>query len=292
MRTEDFESWYDGADESQPIPALTEAGRREATRQTLWKAVRNHSIRQQQRVFVSRLAMAGAAVLILATALGLLFLRNTTATETYYTESGQSKTLTLPDGTSVRLNGGTEVSFSAKQWDRQRQLQLVRGELFLDVITNPDVPFTVITSDIRINVLGTSFNVRHYPDEYSPEVSVRSGRVQVVTHDGRLTSVLGMGDKVVYHPDSGRFTTLRISPEESGGWASGRYVYRDESLRRIIRDLEQVHHITIHVTDPGILNQRYNIDLTGIPLEGSLQKLQLLGGLRHTAKGDTLLLMR
>ena len=70
----------------------------------------------------------------------------------------ESKTVLLPDQSTVRLNAGSFFTYDAATWDDARTVEL-HGEAFFDVKKN-GVPFTVTTSNSRVQVLGTTFNVR------------------------------------------------------------------------------------------------------------------------------------
>jgi len=77
---------------------------------------------------------------------------------------GSNSVSILPDGTKVWLNAGTTLKYTNKFGIKSREVELV-GEAYFKVATNPEKPFTVITSELKIRALGTAFNVKAYPDE-------------------------------------------------------------------------------------------------------------------------------
>ncbi len=80
-------------------------------------------------------------------------------------EDGNRGRLTLPDGSAVVLNGGSELSVPDQFATNSREIRLVAGEVYLDVVRDPARPFVVHSANLDIQVLGTSFSVRDYPDE-------------------------------------------------------------------------------------------------------------------------------
>lgn len=84
---------------------------------------------------------------------------------TMATSIGENKTLTLSDGTKVTLNANTSLSYPEEFTGESREVSL-RGEAFFDVSHNPDKPFMVATGNgMKIQVLGTEFNVKSYPED-------------------------------------------------------------------------------------------------------------------------------
>jgi len=90
---------------------------------------------------------------------------------------GTKVTTKLPDGTSVMLNSGSSISFPSTFSDSIRKIQLT-GEAFFDVKRDEQRPFIILTDEIEVQVLGTSFNVNAYNDEIK-SVAVKSGKVSV-----------------------------------------------------------------------------------------------------------------
>ena len=80
-----------------------------------------------------------------------------------YAPYGQTRCITLPDGSRVWLNSGTYV-FYPDRFVRERQL-FVSGEVYMDVTKDPERPFHVDTRNVSIRVLGTRFNLRSYNED-------------------------------------------------------------------------------------------------------------------------------
>ena len=116
-------------------------------------------------------AIAAAAVIGGATELKLLL-----HVKKFQTTKGELKVIPLEDGSVVTLN--TDSAIAVNYTDRQRSIQLYRGEALFDVAKGQSRPFTVAADDTQITVVGTSFTVRRL--ESSPvQVLVREGIVEV-----------------------------------------------------------------------------------------------------------------
>ncbi len=90
---------------------------------------------------------------------------------TIYTNKGAKSTITLPDGSTVKLNSDTKLVFPDKFVGPTREV-FMTGEAFFDVRPNPDTPMVVTTDkNVFIKVTGTKFNLRAYKNENSTKAT-------------------------------------------------------------------------------------------------------------------------
>lgn len=95
--------------------------------------------------------------------------------------------LTLPDSSLVTLFPGSKLRLASQFNLSEREIYL-SGEAFFRISHNAEKPFYVFTNGVVTKVLGTTFNVKAYPEE-DITVSVTSGRVSVSRHQDNGTSV-------------------------------------------------------------------------------------------------------
>src|SRR5690606_29105984 len=96
---------------------------------------------------------------------------------TAQTTWGQKSTITLSDGTTIKLNSGSRLRYPEAFDEGLREVHL-EGEAFFDVARNEHSPFVVRTKSVTTRVLGTSFNIEAFPDEQI-SVTVATGKVEV-----------------------------------------------------------------------------------------------------------------
>jgi transmembrane sensor len=85
----------------------------------------------------------------------------------------------LPDGSTVLLNKGSELSYDPDQFGtKNREVNLI-GEGFFDISHDPSRPFLVHTGKITTTVLGTAFNINSFLHKNEVRVTVTRGKVQV-----------------------------------------------------------------------------------------------------------------
>ena len=93
--------------------------------------------------------------------------------------------ITLEDGTEVYFNSETRFRYPVKFGDRERKVFLV-GEAYFKVKREVDRPFIVEIGENRIEVLGTEFNARYYPEENKQMTTLVSGKVKFISNYRRL----------------------------------------------------------------------------------------------------------
>ncbi|PSL47821.1 FecR family protein [Chitinophaga niastensis] len=127
-----------------------------------------------------QLVLAGSMIILLVAGGFFLFTKKhkTTAVHEVLANRGTRTQVTLPDGTLVWLNAGSKLVYDDDYGHRKRILQL-EGEAFFEVTAQAGIPFEVRVKDATVRVLGTSFNLRAYPEESVVETALISGSVQL-----------------------------------------------------------------------------------------------------------------
>ena len=144
-------------------------------------AVRAEADRARARRRRYRVAWA-AAVAGIVIGFGLFTYVSRTTGRTYVTDAGEHSTVSLPDGSTLELDGDSvaRVDFST----RYRIVHLERGEAFFRVVHNPEWPFWVVGGGSWVRDVGTAFNVQL--NATGMRVTVSQGTVKV----GAITPLL------------------------------------------------------------------------------------------------------
>jgi transmembrane sensor len=154
------------------VNAPREQGRGEA----LERQIDARSRARTRRWFAVGMATLAAAAAVAFVVLRPLPDRTPSAGPTYVVRPDRQ---TLPDGSTVELNAGAEITVDYT--DRLRSVQLLRGEGLFSVAKNPAVPFVVTAGHVEVRAVGTAFVVRRETDEV--DVLVTEGRVAVARRD-------------------------------------------------------------------------------------------------------------
>lgn len=166
-----------------------------------------------------------------------------TRTITYNTiataKAGQYE-LVLPDGSRLWLNALSSVRFPTCFCADNRTVE-VTGEVYFEVTKDKLKPFIVRTGRNTVMVLGTSFNVRDYPDE-PQKISLKEGTVKV---NGEI---LKPGEAYL----DGKVAETDINQDLA--WRNGLFDFQDKKLGDVMRELSRWYDIEVIYPDgiPGI----------------------------------------
>lgn len=194
-------------------------------------------------------AVAACLLLIAAPPLLLRFQAD------HLTETAELRSLTLDDGSQVRL--GPESALAVDFSSGERRVRLLKGEAFFDVVPNPSRPFRVSADDVVTTVLGTAFEVRLGGD--GVDVAVRHGRVRVDSSTPPVVENLLAGDWVNVRRGNG-VSKGRRNLDEIGDWMAGELIARDRPMTEIVDALRRYYDGMIVVQDGAFARTR----VTGI----------------------------
>lgn len=185
---------------------------------------------------------------------------------------------TLPDGSIVTLNAGSQLRFPPVFTENKRRVSL-QGEAFFEIAPKKE-RFVVETSSLLVEVRGTSFNVSAYAGDQPARVSVSSGQVQVST-PGSTTSptMLSTGQQAILPADE---TNIRIGQAQVNdfSWKTGVLVFADTPLEVVVADISRHYQIQLSLRTPAMDSQRYTGRFAKTELSTVLETISLSMGLK------------
>lgn len=184
--------------------------------------------------------------------------------------------LILADGSKITINSASDFEYPTEFSEEERRVKLI-GEAFFDIAKNPEKPFIIETGDLRIRVLGTSFNVRNYGNESLAEITVRSGKVEVTHKNGGFTKILTANDQLTF--DKKRMKVRDVSKDQNLnalGWWSGKLVFHTEKMSRVKLALERTYDVELEFTNSAILKCDFTLtnDIKSDGIENALEGLK------------------
>lgn len=174
---------------------------------------------------------------------------------------GQTRTVTLCDGTRVVLNAGTLLVYPDRFNAGTRSVYL-SGEAFFDVAKNPDSPFVVTTSYLDITALGTSFNVKAYPESGRVLSTLNTGSISVTDRQNATSQLLVPAEQIEFDATTGDFVRSQVDPNDCNDWTRGNLTFRREPLSEIIATLERRFGINIRINADVDNTERYTVKFT------------------------------
>ncbi|WP_206155996.1 FecR family protein [Chitinophaga fulva] len=288
------EQWYQ--QESDNSKADTSGLRFEQLESTIWQQIQQQTSPSAKRVTMQRYTLPKiAASLLLIIGAGMLMWLRWPAKENLQ-EVFASKTkplqLILDDGTRVWLNAGSGLRYPAHFTGDARKIELLSGEMYLDVKQDPARPFIVKSGHVNTRVLGTVFNVRMYPRLAFLQVTVQQGKVAV---QGDATLQPMAGKEVVVLPDeqltvntgSQTFSKTSVDGTAVNAWTTGKLLFNNERLDVIALMLENKYNRKISFADTSLGAYRITAGIeTADSLSDVLDMLCLANKLSYSMNGQ------
>lgn len=245
-----------------------------------WASLELQKKAEQPKVFT--LAPFKAFLRIAAVVTVLLagsFIYLTTLDETVSTAYAESKAITLPDNSEIVLNAESKVTYSEKNWDTNRNIDL-SGEAYFKVAKGQK--FTVATEQGVVMVLGTQFNVEAR-DNYL-EVSCFEGLVSVV-FDGEETK-LPAGNSFL--AINGKQSAQKVVVNGSPSWLTNESSFKSVPVKYVLDELQRQYNLNVK-TEGIDVNQVYTGSFSNENLELALKSISVPLQIKFKLEGNKVL---
>ena len=214
------------------------------------------------------------------------------AYQSFNTQFGQQKQITLTDGSKVTLNTNSiiEVAYS----DQQRKVTLLRGEAKFDVAKDAQRPFTVIAGESAFTALGTIYNVQRNNSQ-DMELLVEEGKVLVSeVNTSRATllkaitqahiepkssmikdDVVIAGEKlaIVEQELTTKQNLTQAEIEKELAWQQGMLIFNGEPLTKVLSEIERYNTIKFTPVAKNIADLKVSGYFKSNDINGLLQSL-------------------
>lgn len=158
----------------------------------------------------------------------------------YVTGTGEQRSITLIDGSTVLLNAGSALSVNIS--DKERRIILHEGQALFTVAKDNTRPFIVEAHNGQTRALGTVFDVDIQPRQVS--VTVVEGTVGVTT-DAKLNSVdknivVMQANSRIHYQESGFISAPKqVNSDMETAWRRGKLIFNAKPLGAVIAELER-----------------------------------------------------
>ena len=219
------------------------------------------------------------------------------AGQTYATTEGGYQRITLPDGSSVELNGNSEILVSFQT--AERRVELVRGQGYFTVAKDPARPFRVAAAGITVQAVGTAFAVQRKEREL--EVVVTAGAVQLRRGGQAQDPVvpaapLGAGWRAVLPVEGSSPPRLEQASTETLrqllAWQSSRLFFAEMPLGEVVQQFNQRNTVQLEIADPSLASMPIGGSFEAQNVEAFVRLLTSSGEVSAVTHGDGRLELR
>lgn len=159
---------------------------------------------------------------------------------------GKRSEILLEDGTKVWLNAGSVLTFPQTFGGNQREVY-IEGEAYFEVAKDPNRPFFVVSDLMKIQVLGTSFNVSAYQDDDFASTVLLTGNIAVLANNQTTfeRQLLKPGMELRINRNAKTMVLHKNQGLESVSWTKKRLLLNGTNTQEIIRKLERFYNTDI-----------------------------------------------
>ncbi|MBO0938592.1 FecR domain-containing protein [Fibrella sp. HMF5335] len=204
-----------------------------------------------------------------------------------HTTFGETTTITLPDGSTVQLNGNSTLTYRDDWAEGQAREVWLEGEGFFIVTKKAvsgqghagvprnavPVKFTTHTPGLDVQVLGTQFNVNTRRGQ--TDVTLVEGKVKLIRPNNAQANVLEMrpGQVATARPGIEAVALQKADPQPRTAWTQQQYIFEKTPLRDIAQQLSDAQGLTLVFGDDALADRRFTGNLSSENLETLLTTL-------------------
>lgn len=207
----------------------------------------------------------------------------------YETGFGERMDIELNDGSKITLNANSELKW-AEDWEKSKTRQIfLKGEAFFEVKKQNGIPFTVLTDDVEVEVLGTSFNVDSRQEK--TEVYLDEGKVYLKLKKNR--SEQNEEEAIFMKPgDQVRYIAKEKKVERSEGqsiataasWKNNILNFKNMSFSEVLEMLRDLYGQSFECNNTDLLSTPMYLSGPYTDWDGVRQALELSLGIRFELK--------
>jgi ferric-dicitrate binding protein FerR (iron transport regulator) len=207
-----------------------------------------------------------------------------------HVERGQKADLQLPDGTQIWLNSATSLTYD-KTYNQKDRVIYLQGEAYFEVKKDKTKPFIVKADEISVEAIGTSFNVKAYPEDDYITTTLIEGSVRVGNFSS--SSLLAPNEKLVFSRADRQFAKkLLLDAEKHASWRNNQLAFEQERLEDIAKVLERMYNIRIKFASENLKNIRFSGKVKNNNLESILQLIAFVSPIHYSMDKDSTVIIR
>lgn len=203
------------------------------------------------------------------------------------TGEGEKKTVVLADDSRVILNENSRLVYPGTWSDASSRTVQLSGEAYFEVTPDAVRPFEIQTQKAIVQVLGTAFNLRAYPEEPFTEVAVVEGVVALSARENAQKLTLKKEEVGRLEHQNGALNSLPRSALNAQSWRTDQLSFHNAPLVEYKEALERHFDIDIRFEDVAVAASHcpYTADWSNEKLEDIFTILELSFGLEIRQNG-------
>ncbi len=203
----------------------------------------------------------------------------------YYTPYGTQGNIDLHDGSKVRISSGSKMTFPKMFNGMKREVQL-NGQAFFEIKKDTTKPFIIHSQGLKIQVLGTSFNVTSFEEDRFSRITVVEGSVKVEVSNKKEFFILQRNEQLYLDKKTGMVGIRKVDALESIAWTNGILRFENAGLQEVFRQMERWYNVHFEIDIELAETCRVSGQHENEGLEKVLEALSFTHGVEYSFLSD------
>ncbi|OQP66545.1 hypothetical protein A3860_13775 [Niastella vici] len=228
-----------------------------------WSRMSASVQREQEQPQVGRkgnlLLLFGALAAAVITGVSIILFNWFSTGETIYHTANERRQIVLPDGSHVFLNERSAISYIRRSFHQKRQVKLLEGEAYFEVVHDDKNEFLVELGAIVVRDIGTSFDIK-----------IDTGNIQVIVNDGAVSMehqqpaanlqkvVLTANQMALFNRNTKSISYDAAAPLNYKAWQDKKLRYVQTPLSMVCRDLNRIYGTRVVFQDTALAEKKLN----------------------------------
>ena len=197
---------------------------------------------------------------------------------------GQKNIIKFLDGSEVKLNAGSTMSFISG-FEPEKRVVNLQGEAFFDVAKDENRPFFINSGNAQVKVTGTSFNVKAFENENEIKIAVVSGSVEINFVNGKQAK-LEKNEMAIYNNQINSVSIQSYNYDQEIGWKDGMLIFDQDNLQQVLLKLQRWYGVEVSLKEKNVAGL-YNGEFENASLEMVMEGISFAYGFEYTINGKT-----
>ncbi len=174
------------------------------------------------------------------------------------TSFGETRTVVLPDRSTVVLNANSKIWYSAA-WNETDSREIwLDGEAYFSVVhTDSDQKFIVHTSeDVSVEVLGTTFDVLRRDDRTRVVLNSGSIKLNLYRDERRQEVLMAPGEMLEFKEEPSAFVKKKTNADHFSSWTENKLTFDGTPLSNLVSVLEENYGLHVTLADSTLEEQK------------------------------------
>ncbi len=200
---------------------------------------------------------------------------------------GERFVIVLSDGTKVYLHSGSYLRYPVSFGSSSRNVTL-EGRAYFDV-SKSKVPFIVSTDDMKVEVLGTTFDVEAKRSAAKSSVILIEGSVKV--HTDGISRIINPDEMFSFNREDREASVKCVDSRAMTQWKDGILVLRDISFNDMLESLSVWYGVEIINKTTVSVNERFNGKFDRENIEAAVKTVALSAKVRYRIEKGKLIIV-